>query len=102
VAELHAAADAAVLHYGDVFSSGALMLALTFGLPVVAPAGSTAEELVAAPALEAYERDDPADAMARMATGDQAARAAVARRTAEAHPWSAMADGLLPLFGRPA
>ena len=100
VADLHAAADSALLHYRDVFSSGALMLALTFGLPIVAPAGSTADELVRPPALEAYAGDDPAPALARVAMGDQAARRAAALHTAAAHPWSAMADGLIRLFDR--
>jgi glycosyltransferase involved in cell wall biosynthesis len=98
VAELHHAADAAVLHYRDVFSSGALLLALTFGLPVVAPAGTTATELVTAPAIEAYENDDLTAALAAMRTGPAAGRRDAALRTARSYAWDEMADGLLRLY----
>ena len=40
------AADVAVLPYRQALNSGALMLALTFGLPVIVPAGSGLAEVV--------------------------------------------------------
>jgi glycosyltransferase involved in cell wall biosynthesis len=98
VAELHLAADAAVLHYRDVFSSGALLLALSFGLPVVAPAGTTATELVTEPAIEAYEEDDLTAALVAMRTGPAGGRRAAALQTARSYAWEEMADGLLHLY----
>ncbi len=86
VSGLHLAADAAVIAYADVFSSGALLLALTHGLPVVAPAGGTARELFAPPAVEFFDGDnDLADALTRVRNGD---RTDSARRSAERFPWS--------------
>jgi glycosyltransferase involved in cell wall biosynthesis len=98
VAELHAAADAAVLHYRDVFSSGALLLALSLGLPVVAPAGTTATELVDPPAIEAYSGDDPSLALAAIQAGSPQERREAAVATARSYAWDAMADGLLRLY----
>ena len=98
VAELHAAADAAVLHYRDVFSSGALLLALSLGLPVVAPADTTATELAPAPAIEAYTGDDPLPALAAVRTGAPAERRAAALAAAWSYPVEAMADGLMRLY----
>src|SRR5439155_27091423 len=54
VAQLHQAADAALLAYREVFSSGALLLALGFGLPVVAPREGTAPEVADGLALEPF------------------------------------------------
>lgn len=54
VGDLHAAADVAVLPYRDVFSSGALLLALGHGLPVVAPVGTTADEIADPPVVHPY------------------------------------------------
>jgi beta-1,4-mannosyltransferase len=98
VAELHHAADAAILHYRDVFSSGALLLALSLGLPVVAPAGTTATELVTAPAIEAYEGDDLTAALAGMRVAPAAERREAALETARSYAWDEMADGLLRLY----
>jgi glycosyltransferase involved in cell wall biosynthesis len=46
VADLHAAADFAVLPLEEVTTSGSLMLALSFGLPVIAPRHSAIVDLV--------------------------------------------------------
>jgi beta-1,4-mannosyltransferase len=102
VAELHAAADAALLHYRDVFSSGALLLALSLGLPVVAPADTTATELAPAPAIEAYAGDDPLPALAAVRAGAPAERRAAALEAAGRCSVDAMADGLVRLYGSAA
>ena len=98
VTDLHSACDAAFLHYRDVFSSGALMLALTLGLGVVAPRNTTADEIAGPPAVEAYDGDDAAAALARMAAGDPQRRRAAALDAAGAHTWSDMAATLQPLL----
>jgi beta-1,4-mannosyltransferase len=54
VAELYALADLAVLNYSEVFSSGALLLALSLGLAVIAPRQGT-DEFVGRPALFTWE-----------------------------------------------
>jgi beta-1,4-mannosyltransferase len=54
VAELYTLADLAVLNYAEVFSSGALLLALSLGLAVLAPRQGM-DEFVGRPALFAWE-----------------------------------------------
>ncbi len=51
VGELYALADLAVFNYAEMFSSGALMLAFSLGLAVLAPQLGAADELVGRPAL---------------------------------------------------
>lgn len=100
VSGLHLAADAVVIAYADVFSSGAMLLALTHGRPVVAPAGGTARELFAPPAVEFFEDDDDLiDALRRVRTGD---RAEAARRAAERFPWSEAAAATVEVYRRAA
>jgi glycosyltransferase involved in cell wall biosynthesis len=65
VANLFGAADVLVLNYAEVFSSGALLLALASGLPVVAPARGSATELAPPPATTAFREGGLADALAR-------------------------------------
>lgn len=96
---LHIAADAAVLAYADVFSSGALLLALSCGIPAVVPAGGTAEELFGPPAVEFFEGDDLKSALAGIRTGD---RSAAARAAAEAFPWSRAAEATVRVYRRAA
>ncbi len=94
VAELHLAADLAVLAYRDVFSSGALMLALSHGLPVLAAAGSTATELGAPPAVQAFSNGGLGAAMAASRPGEGLARQR-ALETAQRYGWDAMAAKVL-------
>ena len=94
VAELHHAADAAALHYRDVFSSGALMLALSMGLPAIAPADSTATEIAPVPVVRPYARDSIAPALAELSPTDDALRRR-ARETALGYTWEAVADAVL-------
>jgi beta-1,4-mannosyltransferase len=94
VAELHRAADVAVLAYRDVFSSGALMLALSHGLPVIAPDGSTATELAPPPAVRPFP---PGGLFAALVESGPAGREArqCALRSAERYGWDEMAAKVL-------
>jgi glycosyltransferase involved in cell wall biosynthesis len=94
VAELHLAADLAVFAYSDVFSSGALMLALSHGLPVIAPDDSTATELAPAPAVRAFPPGGLFEALTESAAADRGARRC-ALLSAERHGWDAMAAKVL-------
>jgi glycosyltransferase involved in cell wall biosynthesis len=96
VAELHGACDAAVLTRTDGGTSGALVLALSLGLPVVAfraPAyaalvGDTAGWLV-----EAQDADALAEALAAGAADPEAVeKGEAARRKAETFSWSAIGE----------
>ena len=101
VAELHAAADAAVLPYQQVFSSGALLLALSHGLPVVAPLEGT-DEFAGEPGLECFNGDGLAAALNAVRGGDPAARGQAARQAAERLDWGPIADRTLAVYeGRP-
>jgi colanic acid/amylovoran biosynthesis glycosyltransferase len=94
VAELHQAADVAVLAYGDVFSSGALMLALSHGLPAVTPRDSTAAELASAPAIRLFAPGMLGEALVESAPTDVAARGH-ALSSARRYDWDAMAAKVL-------
>jgi glycosyltransferase involved in cell wall biosynthesis len=94
VAELHRAADVAALAYRDVFSSGALMLALSCSLPVIAPAGGTAEELGVPPGIRCYEEGGLGTALAAsrsLGNGGGAAAAAIAAE----YSWEPVARAVL-------
>jgi len=101
VAGLHVAADAAVFHYRDVFSSGALLLALSFGLPVAGPAGTTLTELCDPAAVVAYGPDGLAGALLELRRGGASvatARSAAALASARAYGWDAYARGIAALY----
>jgi glycosyltransferase involved in cell wall biosynthesis len=57
---LLAALDVAVVPYGQYLNSGWLNLALTAGVPAIAPAGGTAEEVVRPEALRTFDPAAPA------------------------------------------
>jgi beta-1,4-mannosyltransferase len=94
VTELHLAADVAVLAYRDVFSSGALMLALSQGLPVIAAESSTASELGGPPAILTFPVGGLAAALAASLPTEPAARE-LAVGTAKRYGWDAMAAKVL-------
>jgi glycosyltransferase involved in cell wall biosynthesis len=87
VAGLHACADSAVLAYRDVFSSGALLLALSFGLPVVAPDVGTAAELLGTEAGELFAPGGLTAALDAAYRADRPARAAAAASVARRYDW---------------
>jgi beta-1,4-mannosyltransferase len=99
VTALHEAADAAVFAYDEIFTSGALLLALTFGLPVVAPSRGSAAEIVQPPGIECFSHD-VVDAMTAVRRGDQAERRAAAIAAAARASWTPMAEALLSAYGR--
>lgn len=102
VEALHLASDAAVIGYREVFSSGALLLALTFGVPVVVPAGGTAAEVAPPPATEPFDEGRLVDALAAIRDSDPARRRAAALAAAARVPVESVAQGVLAAYeGRP-
>lgn len=95
VSGLHLAADAAVLAYSDVFSSGALLLALSCGLPVVAPGLGTARELFAEPAVEFFDGDAIAPALQRIRSEDRRGAAIAA---AQRFGWDAVGQQTVAVY----
>jgi beta-1,4-mannosyltransferase len=82
------AADIEVLPYVRSLNSGVLMLALTFGLPVVVPAGGGLAELVDSSFARTFEPGDPAslrDALAASVELLTPAARAAATAVADAH-----------------
>lgn len=80
------AADVAVFPYRRSLNSGALMLALTFGLPVIVPAGGGLEELVDPAYAVTFEPGDGGSLAAALERAPgiatpEASRAALARAT---------------------
>jgi glycosyltransferase involved in cell wall biosynthesis len=98
VAELHLAADAAVLAYRELFSSGALVLALGFGLPVVAPRRGTAAEIADGPALETFEPCRLRSALAAVRNGDRAERRRAAFAAVEHFDWDSIASDTIRVY----
>jgi len=92
------AADVAVLPYLRSLNSGALLLALTFGVPVVLPAGGGLAELSDPAYARTFDADDP-DGLrsALLAAGDLATPAArsAARSAAEARDATALSRAFL-------
>jgi beta-1,4-mannosyltransferase len=78
------AADVVVLPYRRSLNSGALMLALTFGLPVIVPAGGGLAEVVAPSFSTTFEPDDPASLVAALREAPALATADAARAAAAA------------------
>lgn len=94
------AADVLVIGYDEVFSSGALRLALGKGLPAVVPARGTAHE-IASGAITTFEPRDLPGAIARVRCADLEDMALVARRLDAQHTWEAMAESTLALYRGP-
>ena len=82
------AADHAVLPYVRSLNSGALLLALTFGLPAVVPAGGGLAEVVDERFSRSFAIDDPASLVAALRgieTIEPSAARAAALEVAERH-----------------
>jgi glycosyltransferase involved in cell wall biosynthesis len=99
VAEYHAAADAAVFAYDEIFTSGALLLALTHGLPVVAPARGSATEIATPPAIETFDPGELFEALKAIRIGDQEARRRAATSSAMSARWDRMKAAVLDAYG---
>jgi beta-1,4-mannosyltransferase len=95
IATVLRAADVAVLPYRDALNSGVLMLALTFGLPVVAPAIPGVLELVDARVAATFQPGEPgalADALRRADQLPGDAATARALEIAAAHDPDTLSD----------
>jgi glycosyltransferase involved in cell wall biosynthesis len=92
VAGLHAMADAAIVSYVEAFSSGALLLALSHGLPVVAPRESSAPETAQPPALVTFSPGRLREALMDMRTTVADAHRAAALEAAKRLSWHAAAE----------
>lgn len=110
VAELFDACDAAVLARGDGGTSGALILALSLGIPVVAARTATYEQLtgggMAGWLFEPGDADSLTDALEAAAATDPTslhARAEAARAQVERLPWPEIGERTAALIrGREA
>jgi glycosyltransferase involved in cell wall biosynthesis len=98
VTAVHAAADAAVFSYDDMFSSGSALLALSCGVPIVAPSDSTGTEIADAGAVVAIESGDLIGALNAIRRGDPAAQRAAATATAERHDWGDVARATAEVY----
>lgn len=98
---LFAAADAAVLPFRDILTSGSAILALTFGRAVVAPALGCLPETIPADAGVLYDPDAPGAlpaAITAVLAADPAALEAGARRAADALAWEPIAARTAALY----
>jgi beta-1,4-mannosyltransferase len=84
------AADVAVLPYVRSLNSGALLLALSFGLPSIVPAGGGLAEVADESFARAFQLDDPASLMAVLRDAGQLANPAASDAA------RAMAERLAP------
>ena len=105
VAALFATADAAVLSRGDGGTSGALVLALSLGTPVVAADVPTPRELLhgekAGWLFAPGDAGSLSSALDRAASdGTAAAKGAAARAIADEIPWEKLAPRYADLLGR--
>jgi glycosyltransferase involved in cell wall biosynthesis len=101
-------ADVAVLPYVRSLNSGALLLATTFGLPAVVPAGGGLAEVVDERFSRSFDVDDPAtlvSALREIEALDPAAARAAALEVAERHAPAVLserfAEGVRALLGPP-
>jgi glycosyltransferase involved in cell wall biosynthesis len=89
VAALMCAADWAVLPYRRITTSGSLLLALGFGIPVIAPAHPAIMEVAATKALETFaDDDDLIPAIRRAIRRDRAVAANAAIESTATLDWS--------------
>jgi len=94
------AADVAVLPYPHVLNSGAFQLALSFGLPVIAPRAGSLMSLLDPRYTIGYRRGDRDQLVAAMAAAPRLARDAgrLSRSAADARPPAQMSDRFLDLL----
>jgi glycosyltransferase involved in cell wall biosynthesis len=95
------AADVAVFCFREVLTSGSVILAMTYGLPVVAPERGCLPELVTPEAGLLYDPDDPAAlgrSLRRIKTLDVVQMGAEARRIADALRWEDIAQRTAAIY----
>jgi beta-1,4-mannosyltransferase len=99
VTELHAASDAAVLNHAELFSSGALLLALSQGLPVIAAESDAAREVAGWPAVTTFaSAEELLEAVERLRAVDPAIRRSAALEAARAASWERAATTLRDVY----
>lgn len=95
------AADAVVLPFRDILTSGSAILALSHGRPVIAPALGCLPETLPADATFLYDPDAPsalAEALHQAARADLAAMGARARSFADSLDWATIAAQTAELY----
>jgi beta-1,4-mannosyltransferase len=99
VSELHAAADAAVCNHAELFSSGALLLALSQGLAVITAESDAAREVAGWPAVSTFASgEELVAAVQRLRGVDGAARRSAAIDAARAASWERAAGTLRDVY----
>ncbi|RYG55305.1 MAG: glycosyltransferase, partial [Alphaproteobacteria bacterium] len=99
VSDLYELADLAVLNYAEVFSSGALLLALTQGVAVVSLRSGAVEEVASWPAIAVADSTSALlDQAIELAKVLPAVRVDAARRAAAAADWTVTAEALLAAY----
>lgn len=101
VSELHEASDAAVCNHEELFSSGALLLALSQGLPVITAESDAAREVAGWPAVSTFSSgDDLLESVERLQAVDDAARRSAAVAAARAASWERAATTLRDVYAK--
>lgn len=88
------AADVAVFCFDEILTSGSVILAMSYGLPIIAPAMGCLPELVTTEAGLLYDPADPdalGQALQRIKEMDTVAMGAAARAIADALDWDGIA-----------
>jgi glycosyltransferase involved in cell wall biosynthesis len=99
VSTLFGISDALVLNYREVFTSGALLLALSYGVPVVAPLEGSARDVAPPLALETFDGScDLTRALSAMRRGDPDGRRAAALRAVEPYTYDALAAEVISAY----
>ena len=96
------AADAVVLPFRDILTSGSAILALSHGRPVIAPAMGCLPETLPSDAVILYDADAPdalAGALQAAAGADLAGMGERARRYADSLDWGPIAAETARLYG---
>jgi beta-1,4-mannosyltransferase len=95
VSGLHAASDAAVCNHAELFSSGALLLALSQGLAVITAESDAAREVAEWPAVSTFRDDgELLEAVSRLRDVDAETRTSRALAAAGAASWDLAATSL--------
>lgn len=88
------AGDVMVFSFEKILTSGSVILGMTYGLPIVAPAMGCLPELISPDAGILYDPDDPtalSDALSRIKTMDTQAMGAAAKAIADTLRWDDIA-----------
>jgi glycosyltransferase involved in cell wall biosynthesis len=98
VSTLFELSDAAVLNHREVFSSGILLLALSYGVPVVAPQEGSARDVAGPPAVETFPAGGLSGALSAVRQVQAETRRRVALEAVEPFTYDALADEVLKAY----